>query len=113
MDKRIRKVMYANPTFDSIEKEYEEEGWKDPGPGLARAATEFVLSPFYTRSYDDAMKEPPSTGGGPRRSIEARASRSRPFWSFWSCGSTWSSRPERGSRCARTPRTSWSSRLKR
>ena len=30
----------------------------DPGPGLARQATEIVLSQFYTRSYDDVMSQP-------------------------------------------------------
>ena len=48
---------FANPTFDSIEQEYDEEQFKDPGPGLVRQATEFVLSPFYTRNYDDVMQE--------------------------------------------------------
>ena len=50
--------MYAQPTFNSIEEEYEGEVMADPGPGLARQATEFILSPFYTRSYDDVMSQP-------------------------------------------------------
>ena len=58
MDRRIRKEFHAPPTFDSVEQEIYEEGWKDPGPGLARQATEFVLSPFYTRNYDQVMQEP-------------------------------------------------------
>ena len=58
MDKRIRKQFHVEPTFDSIEQEYDEELFQDPGPGLARQATEFVLSPFYTRSYDDVMEQP-------------------------------------------------------
>ena len=58
MNKRVRKVMYAQPTFESIESQYEDELVGDPGPGLARQATEFILSPFYTRSYDDAMDKP-------------------------------------------------------
>ena len=58
MDKRIRKQFHVVPTFDSIEQEYDEEQVKDPGPGLARQATDFVLSQFYTRMYDDAMQEP-------------------------------------------------------
>ena len=43
MDKRIRKTMYPNPTFDEIEEEYEGERFKDPGPGMAMQATEFVF----------------------------------------------------------------------
>ena len=58
MNKRVKKVMYTQPTFDSIEAEYEGESMADPGPGLARQATEFILSPFYTRSYDDVMSQP-------------------------------------------------------
>ena len=50
--------MFPQPTFDSIEQQYEGESMGDPGPGLARQATEFVLSPFYTRSYDEMMQEP-------------------------------------------------------
>ena len=53
--KNIRKVMFANPTFQEIEDEYENENELPgrPSPGLQRAATTFVLSPFYIRSYDD------------------------------------------------------------
>ena len=58
MDRRIRKQFHVQPTFDDIEQEIYEEQWKDPGPGLARQATEFVLSPFYTRNYDQVMQEP-------------------------------------------------------
>ena len=58
MDKRVRKVMYPQPKFDDIEAEFEGEKFKDVGPGLARAATEFVLSPFYTRSCEEAMQQP-------------------------------------------------------
>ena len=58
MDKRVRKVMYPQPKFDDIEAEFEGEKFQDPGPGLARQATEFVLSQFYTRSYEDAMDQP-------------------------------------------------------
>ena len=65
--------MYPNPTFDSIEKQYEEEGFKDPGPGLARQAQEFVLSLFYTRSYDDVMDQQPTVQG------EALAGNLRPL----------------------------------
>jgi len=31
--------MYPQPTFDSIEEQYEGELMGDPGPGLARQAT--------------------------------------------------------------------------
>ena len=55
--RQVRKVMYVQPTFDSVEKQYEGELMGDPGPGLARQATEFVLSPFYTRNYDEVMQE--------------------------------------------------------
>ena len=58
MDKRIRTTFYVNPTFEDIERQFDEELYADPGPGLAREATAFVLSPFYTRSYDDAMQVP-------------------------------------------------------
>ena len=58
MDRRIRKQFHVEPTFDAVEQEYDEEQFKDPGPGMARQATEFVLSPFYTRSYEDAMQQP-------------------------------------------------------
>ena len=58
MDRRVRKQFVAQPTFDSIEEEIYEEQFQDPGPGLARQATEFVLSPFYTRDYDQVMQEP-------------------------------------------------------
>ena len=58
MDKRVRKVMYPQSKFDDIEAEFEDEKFKGPGPGLARQATEFVLSQFYTRSYEDAMDQP-------------------------------------------------------
>ena len=37
--KRVRKVMFVQPTFDSIENQYDEELMADPGPGLARQAT--------------------------------------------------------------------------
>ena len=47
--------MYTQPTFDSIEEQYEGESMADPGPGLARQATEIMLSTFYTRSYDEVM----------------------------------------------------------
>ena len=50
--------MYPNPTFDDVEEEFEGEKFKDPGPGLAREATSFVLSQFYTRSFDEAMGQP-------------------------------------------------------
>ena len=43
-NKRVRKEYYANPTFDSIEDQYDEQQWKDPGPGLAREATTFILN---------------------------------------------------------------------
>ena len=58
MDRRIRKQFHVQPTFDDIEQEIYEEQWKDPGPGLARQATEFVLNQFYTRNYDQVMQEP-------------------------------------------------------
>ena len=58
MNKRVRKVMFVQPTFQSIEHEYDDELMGDPGPGLARQATEFILSPFYTRNYDDEMGKP-------------------------------------------------------
>ena len=58
MNKRVRKVMYSQPTFESIENQYEDELMGDPGPGMARQATEFILSPFYTRMYDDEMGKP-------------------------------------------------------
>ena len=58
MNKRVRKVMYPQPRFESVENQYEEELMGDPGPGLARQATEFVLSPFYTRSFNDVMGKP-------------------------------------------------------
>ena len=58
MDKRIRKTFYVNPTFEDIERQFDEEAFLDPGPGLARAATAFVLSPFYTRAFDEAMQMP-------------------------------------------------------
>ena len=47
MDKRIRKTSYVNPTFEDIERQFNEEEWPDLVPGLSRAATQFVLSPFY------------------------------------------------------------------
>lgn len=50
--------MFVQPTFQSIENEYDDELMGDPGPGLARQATEFILSPFYTRNYDDEMGKP-------------------------------------------------------
>ena len=50
--------MYVQPTFDSVEKQYDDELVGDPGPGLARQATEFILSPFYTCSFDDVMDKP-------------------------------------------------------
>ena len=37
--KRVRKVMFVQPTFDSVEKQYEDETMADPGPGMARQAT--------------------------------------------------------------------------
>ena len=55
--KRVRKVMFVQPTFDSIENQYDAELMADPGPGMVCQATEFVLSPFYTRPYDEAMQE--------------------------------------------------------
>ena len=58
MDKRIRKTFYVNPTLEDIERQFDEEAYLDPGPGLARAATAFVLSPFYTRAFDEAMQRP-------------------------------------------------------
>ena len=58
MSKRVREVMYVQPTFQSIENQYEDELMGDPGPGLARQATEFILSPFYIRNYDDEMGKP-------------------------------------------------------
>ena len=58
MDKRIRKTFYVNPTFEDIERQFDEEAYLDPGPGLARAATAFVLSPFYTKAFDEAMQMP-------------------------------------------------------
>ena len=58
MDKRIRKTFYVNPTFEDIERQFDEEAYLDPGPGLARQATAFVLSPFYTRAFDEAMQRP-------------------------------------------------------
>ena len=70
--KQVRKVMYVQPTFDSIEQEYGEEQWKDPGPGLARQATEFVLSQLYTRSYDDVMEQPTAQEQHPRTARPAR-----------------------------------------
>ena len=57
MDRRIRKQFHVQPTFDDIEQEIYEEEWKDPGPGSARQATDFVLSQFYTRNYDQAMQD--------------------------------------------------------
>ena len=57
MDKRVRKQFHVVPTFDEIEQQYNEEEFKDPGPGLARQATEFVLSPFYSREYDNTMQQ--------------------------------------------------------
>ena len=57
MDRRVRKQFHVEPTFDSIEDEFDKEQFKDPGPGLARQATEFVLSPFYTRSYDEPTQQ--------------------------------------------------------
>ena len=56
MDKRVRKQFHVVPTFDEIDQEYNEEEFKDPGPGLARQATEFVLPPFFTRDYENAMQ---------------------------------------------------------
>ena len=53
MVNKIRKVMYPNPTFQDIEDQYENEIPGKPSPGLQRLATQFVLSPFYIRSYDD------------------------------------------------------------
>ena len=44
MGRRVRKQFHVEPTFDSVEQEYGEEKFKDPGPGLARQATEFVLN---------------------------------------------------------------------
>ena len=58
MDQRVKKVMYAQPTFDSVEKQYEDELLGGPGPGMARQATEFVLSQVYTGSFDDVMSKP-------------------------------------------------------
>ena len=58
MDRHIRRQFHVQPTFDAIEQEIYEEQWNDPGPGLARQATEFVLSQFYTRNYDQVMQEP-------------------------------------------------------
>ena len=46
---RVRKVMYAQPTFESIEQQYEGEAMVNPGPGLARQAI---------RSYDEVMPQP-------------------------------------------------------
>ena len=46
MARQLAKQFHVQPTFDSIEQEYDEEQFKDPGPGLARQATEFILSPF-------------------------------------------------------------------
>ena len=54
----IRKVMYANPTFQDIEDQFENEIPGKPSPGLQRFATQFVLSPFYIRAYDDAFDKP-------------------------------------------------------
>ena len=58
MDKRGRKDFYPQPTFQDVEREFEEEKYKDPGPGLARQATHFVLSQFYTWGFSDTMDEP-------------------------------------------------------
>ena len=60
MDKRARTVMYVQPTFDSVERQYQDEIIGDPRPGLARQASEFILSPFYTRSFEDVMGKPTS-----------------------------------------------------
>ena len=51
-------ILSGNPKFDDIEEEFEGERFKDPGPGMARQGTEFVLSPFYTRSHEDRMEQP-------------------------------------------------------
>ena len=58
MDKLVRKTFYANPKFEDIEKQFNEEDFVDPGPGMARQATSFILSPFYTRAFDQAMQTP-------------------------------------------------------
>ena len=58
MVNKIRKVMYANPTFQDIEDQYGNEIPGKPSPGLQRLATQFVLSPFYIRSYDDYFDKP-------------------------------------------------------
>ena len=42
MDKRVRDEFYPQPTFQDVEREFEEEKYKDPGPGLALQATNFV-----------------------------------------------------------------------
>ena len=60
MDKHVTKVVYPQPKFDENEAEYEGGKFKDPGPGLARQATDFVLSQFYTRSYGEAHPEQPT-----------------------------------------------------
>ena len=50
--------MHVQPTFNSVEQQYTDELVGDPGPGLARQATEFVQSQFYTRSFDEMMGQP-------------------------------------------------------
>ena len=42
MDKLVRKQFYANPTFDDIEQQFNEELFLDPGPGMSRQATSFI-----------------------------------------------------------------------
>ena len=58
MNKRIRVQFYAEPTFEDVERQFDEEIYTDPGPGMTREATAFVLSPFYTRAFDQAMEKP-------------------------------------------------------
>ena len=55
MDRRVRKLMHIQPTFDDVEQKYTEGLFKEPGPVLARQAAELVLSQFYIRNYDDEM----------------------------------------------------------
>ena len=82
--------MYVQPTFDSVEKQYDDELVGDPGPGLARQATEFILSPFYTRSFDDVMDKPTAQQEALAGGL-APVPAPGPIWAYWTYWTDWTS----------------------
>ena len=125
MYRHIRKQFHVQQTFDDIEQDIYEEQWKDPGPGLARQATEFVLSQFYTRNYDQVMQEPsaqeqalagvlkPIPAGDPQPGIPGPPGPAGPIGPAGPPGAPGSQRGTWTTWKSRTTRSSWKSRTTR